>query len=252
MKSVNDSHASLDLGDRSDANAEKHPIQDSRKTPATTFDVRVSKEVAVISAPGVLSTVNWRSSWGDGVKRLSVQTKTRRHADVELEAHCVVLGADPDDRKGGELVAEVASKEEGMALISKIERGVRGCLNLEDGYIADSTEIAGGTFSGRRRGTGALRKTVQEAAKVLAFIVAVVATFSALAFVAPAAWKVGERVGYHMANKLTPAAVPDAIDGAQSIARQWPPTAGALPTIPTIPLEQWEARRAAAAKAASH
>jgi hypothetical protein len=111
-----------------------HRPDDSKDHPARVsvpLSVDVTKEEIVISGEGSLATYNWKpDSWGNGVKRLSIRASHKRTGDVEEDVYSVVAGDGEESGRKGGVIAEDLSKEEALALIKRIQDGVRESLGI--------------------------------------------------------------------------------------------------------------------------
>ncbi|CAJ4328294.1 Uncharacterised protein [Burkholderia pseudomallei] len=239
MNNIENAVASLDF--IVDRNEERERPQQVDTPTTSLFDVRVSKETILVSARGLVSAISWRPTWGDGVKRLSVQRKTLRHGSIDVESHCVVYGADATNpSKSGELVAECASADAAIELVDRIDRGIKACLTMEEGptwtdSVAEPSRLHADSPARRTSLLKSAVKNAVEAAKVIAFVALIVAALAAAALVAPAAWKVGSRIGSHIAAK-----VPSSVDReSASSARD----SLQMPVLPQLEAEVGKARR---------
>ncbi len=174
------------------------------------LSVDVTKDEIVISGDGSLATYNWKpDTWGNAVKRLSIRPAHKRTGDIEEKVFCVVAGDGEDSGRKGGIVAEDLSESEALALIKRIQEGVKASLgitqpaipvvelpgesDLFDDSLRPSTprsvrmKVAGGIF---------------KALSIGGILVTGIAVLCVLSFGLPVAYKAGQ----HLASNMFPVA----------------------------------------------
>lgn len=203
------------------------------------LSVDVTKEEVVISGEGTLATYRWKPDhWGNGVKRLSIQAMQGRTGSVEHEVFSVVAGDGEDAGRKGGVIADDLSEKEAIALIKRIQEGVRVNLGITgpDNVVV---ELSGGDddlASGGSRATkplgfaGRVVSGVSKVLSVLAFIALGITALCVLAFGLPVAYKAGQ----HFASNVFRASEAANMQ-ANPPYLSLPIQADALPAIPRAP-----------------
>ncbi|CAM2163324.1 Baseplate protein J-like domain-containing protein [Burkholderia cepacia] len=111
-------------------------------TAPVTLTVDVVGDQVIISGDQQFSTFNWKAgSWGNEVKRLSVQTERRRVGlDTHLAYH-VIAGDLHGSGSTSSVVAENLSDTDARDLIRRIQDGVKASLGI-GAQPADIVELA--------------------------------------------------------------------------------------------------------------
>jgi hypothetical protein len=180
------------------------------KTARASLSVDVTKDEIVISGDGSLATYNWRpDAWGNAVKRLSIRPAHKRTGDIEEKVFCVVAGEGEDSGRKGGIVAEDLSESEALALIKRIQEGVKVSLGItqpaipvvelpEEADLYDAVQRPSTPRSiGRRVADG-----IFNALSIGGLIVIGIAVLCALSFGLPVAYKAGQ----HFSSKMFPVA----------------------------------------------
>lgn len=177
--------------------------------------VNVTKEEAIIAGDGLLATYNWKpDSWGNSVKRLSIRVTPTRTGDVEHDKYSVVAGQSDDAHHKGTVLAELGTNEEAIALIKRIEQGVKASLGIDETTThvveipgLETDDLASGTVSVSKRSSGKIANAVN----LVGGIVLAIAVLCTLVFAVPVAYKVGQDFASHVVS--TPPISHEAVAG---------------------------------------
>ncbi|RXV64164.1 hypothetical protein D1006_40920 [Burkholderia stabilis] len=173
-----------------------------------TLTVDVVGDQVIVSGDQQFATFNWKAgSWGNEVKRLSVQTERRRGGREAQVAYRVIAGDAHGSGNTVSVVAENLSETDARDLIRRIQDGVKASLGIgiaPDNVVQldEPTHVVAAVESPQPPMIAAVLEVVTDAVsegvRISVYVCVALAALIVAAILLPSAYRIGHHLSAHL------------------------------------------------------